>query len=95
MNKEKISQLEKLLGEKKIPEARTLLKELLEQKMTPEERGESLVNMATMYIDIMNSLDGQYEAALKEAVAGLRDLDKQEMKQRDDDKLKKVRESLQ
>ncbi len=95
MNNDKIAQLEKLLSENKITEASALIKEIMDQKMTSEERGENLVNFATMYLDIMNSIDSEYEEALKEAVSALKDLDVKDLKKRDEDKLKKIRESLQ
>ncbi len=95
MNNDKIAQLEKLLSENKIAEASALIKEIMGEKMTSEERGEQLVNFATMYLDILNSIDSEYEAALKEAVVALKELDIKDSKKRDEDKLKKVREGLQ
>ena len=95
MQTDKIKELEKLLSEKKTDEAKALIKGIVLEKMTPEEKGESLVNIASMYLDIMNKIDRQYEQALKDALTGLKDLDNRESKAKDEESLRKVRESLQ
>ena len=94
MTPNKLADLEKLFAEKKNAEAQALIKELLSERMTSEERGESLVNLAALYLDITNSINGQYAEALTEAFAGLKDVDSQILKKTDADKLAKVREEL-
>ncbi len=94
MNSQKIADLEKLLSENKIAEASVMIEEMLSAKGTKEERGESLVNLAALYLDIMNSIDSQYEAVLKEAVAKVKEVNEQQLKKDDEEKLAEVRESL-
>ncbi len=94
MTPNKLADLEKLFAEKKNAEAQALIKELLSERMTSEERGESLVNLAALYLDITNSINSQYAEALTEAFAGLKDVDSQILKKTDADKLAKVREEL-
>ena len=94
MTPNKITDLEKLLSENNIDGARSLISEILSEKMTTEEEGEVLVNIASLYLDIINSIDTKYEDTLKEIMAGLKDLNVKESKAEDADKLKKIRESL-
>ncbi|MEK7463844.1 MAG: hypothetical protein AAB610_01845 [Patescibacteria group bacterium] len=94
MTPNKIADLEKLLAEKNTSGAKALLKELLAEKMTSEERGEALVNIAALYLDITNSINKQYAEALKEAFVALKEVGNQEVAQGDAEKLKKIREEL-
>lgn len=94
MTPNKIADLEKLLAEKNTSGAKTLLKELLAEKMTGEERGEVLVNIAALYLDITNSINKQYVEALKDAFIALKEVENQEVAQGDAEKLKKIREEL-
>ncbi len=95
MKEDKIKDLEKLLSENKIPEAQEIIRGIIAEKLTNDDRGEALVNLASVYLDIMNSIDEQYAEALKSAVSDLKNLDIKISEETDTEKLKKVRESLQ
>jgi hypothetical protein len=94
MKEDKIKDLEKLLSENKISEAQEIIKSIIDEKLTSKDRGEALVNIASVYLDIMNSIDEQYAEALKIAVKDLKKLDENISKDTDAEKLREVRESL-
>jgi hypothetical protein len=67
-------QFQTLMTEKKYEQARIMIKAAMAEKITPEERGGALVDFATLYMDVMNRIRGEYKGALEDAVASLQKL---------------------
>lgn len=68
------NQLEQLLAEGKLSEAKALLEAYFSAQATPEEEGEAYVNLAAIYLKIQNDLDEKYLEVLDEAVEQLTNL---------------------
>jgi hypothetical protein len=89
-----IKKLEALLADKKFDEAKAVINSIISAKMTESEKGDALVGMSSVYLDIMNSINAKYESALNDAIAGMRAINKAESKMNDKIRLAEVKESL-
>lgn len=73
-----ISQIETLLHEKKYDEVRALISAVAAEPFTPAEKGAALTGLASVYMDISNSINSRYLSALRTALAGLEMVSKSE-----------------
>lgn len=89
-----ISQLEKLLSEKKYEEAGQLMKLAIGEKMTDLERGDAMVGIISMYIEISNQIDERYLEALEEAIISLKKINKAENEAKDIIKINELKKKI-
>jgi transcriptional regulator NrdR family protein len=89
-----IKKLEALLTEKKYDEVHDLIKEIVSTKMTSEEKGAALVNFASVYLELSNTINAHYLDALEEAVAGMKEINTAEAKSNDTIRVAELRETL-
>jgi len=87
-------QVETLLKEKKYDEVCALIKGAAEAPMTDKEKGAALVGIASVYMDVSNSIGAQYRDALDEAIAGMKAINVAETDMGDKIKLASVRQGL-
>jgi hypothetical protein len=64
--------LEVLLKEGKLDEARAIIKQVISTPLTDAEVGEAYVALASAYLDATNAADAEYIKALEKAVEGLK-----------------------
>ncbi len=57
--------LKTLFAEGKVDEARSLIKEIVDAPLSPEEEGEMLVSLAKAYLEATNAADAAYIEALE------------------------------
>lgn len=72
-----LSQLENLIEAEKFEEARKLLIGYFKQPLSPQERGEAYINVASAYLDIANYFNRQRAELLETSLMALQDLDEQ------------------
>ncbi len=89
-----ITKIETLLSEKKYDEVRSLISSAVSTEFSSEERGAALTGLAQVYMELSNAVNLRYRDALKEALAGMKALNKAEAKSSENIKLAEVRESL-
>ncbi|MEK7185025.1 MAG: hypothetical protein AAB726_00155 [Patescibacteria group bacterium] len=89
-----IKNIELLLSEKKYDEARAIITAALEAKFSPEEKGAALTGMASVYLDISNTINMRYRDALQEAIAGMKKINSAETDISEKIKLAEVRDKL-
>lgn len=76
MNKLDTKKLEKLLTEKKLDEAKALLEDFFHKvELTPEEKGALYVNLAKIYLEVNNRINGQYLKMLDNMLEALKKVD--------------------
>jgi len=86
--------IEDLLAQKKYDEVRAIISASVHQKFSDEEKGAALVGIASIYMDISNSINEAYREALQEAIDGINEINKAESKFADKIKLAEVRDGL-
>ncbi len=86
--------IESLLKENKYDEVRTLISEIAAEKMSDTEKGESFVDIASVYMGIINSINLEYRDALAEAIASMKAINSAEASMGDKIKLATVRQGL-
>lgn len=74
MNNFDYKQLEELLAQSKLAEARAMLEDYFKTQPTPAESGEAYTNLAALYLKIQNDLDEKYLQALDQAIGKLKEL---------------------
>ncbi len=89
-----IKQLEELLAGAKYEEAKKLIGEMVQVKLSSEEKGAVLVGIASAYMDISNAINETYRDALKEVIASIELVDKSESDFNDKLKLEEVKKDL-
>ncbi len=89
-----IIKLENLLEENDLTGARSLIAEFITQPMSEEEKGEALVNLAFIYLNICNTANEDYKAVLADALTSLKKIDKEEGKANDEIRLEKLNQEL-
>jgi hypothetical protein len=87
--------LEKLMEEQKWDEARQMLEDFFASEMTAEEKGAVYVNMAAIYMKVMNKINEQYESALDDALMVLKDINNTEREVLDAININKIRKQIQ
>lgn len=70
--------LEQLMNEEKWEEARALLRDYLNTAPTEEERGEYFVQIASVYLRVMNKINEQYASLLDDSVEMMRQFNTRE-----------------
>ena len=95
MNDEEAKQLEQLLTDKKLDEAKTLLQAIFARPLTELERGALYTEMITIYMKTMGALDQQYIHGLEEVMSGLDQADRTEVVLEDKISLAALRKDLQ
>lgn len=89
-----IQKLESLLAEKKLDEAREVIKSIISAKMSDEEKGDILIGLSSAYLDIMNSINESYRDALDEAINGLETVNSADSRMTDIIRVAEIKESL-
>ncbi len=89
-----LSKLETLVADKNYAAAKTLIKEGIAKGLTTEEKGALLVNFASVYMEVMNSVSKQYKSALEDAINGIKKLNKAESSTGDKLRLEELRTEL-
>jgi len=89
-----IQKIEELLAQKNYDEVRKMITAIVDKKFSDEEKGAALVGLASIYLDISNSIQKDYRDALQEAIAGMQKLNSLDSEVSDKIKLNNVRESL-
>src|SRR5438552_1756076 len=87
-------QLEQLVEDEKFEQARALLVSYFSQPLSPEERGQAYVDVASVYLDITNYFNKQRVELMESAAKSLADLNKQSAELDDLINLDKVRKSI-
>ena len=88
------TKLESLLQGKNFEEAKKIIADYFKQTMTSEQRASLQLDLATLYLQVMNKINGRYIDTLKKAVGDLDEIDKAEKKSKDTLNLAEVRSSL-
>lgn len=68
-------QLNQLLSENKLDEAKEMITQVLDRPLTSEEKGAALVTLAAAYIKASNEANKRYEQALDDVLASLKKID--------------------
>jgi len=89
-----IKKLEGFLEAKDVSGARNMISEVVSKPLTNSEKGATLVSLAEVYMDVMNSINDQYKAVLEEAIKGMELIKKAESATNDKIKITEVKESL-
>lgn len=89
-----IQQIEKLLAEKKYDEVKALIKEIISAKQSDKEKGDALIDFASVYMDITNAINISYKEALEDAIESIKAANKAENEDVDAADLAKVRGDL-
>ncbi len=89
-----LSKLETLVADKNYTAAKTLIKEGIAKGLTIEEKGALLVNFASVYMEVMNSVSKQYKSALEDTINGIKKLNKSESTTGDKLRLEELRTEL-
>lgn len=89
-----IQQIEKLLAEKKYDEVKVLIKEIISAKQSDKEKGDALIDFASVYMDITNAINVSYKEALEDAIESIKAVNKAEHEDVDAADLAKVRGDL-
>lgn len=72
------TKLEQLLTEEKWDEAKKILDQYFQGDLTPEQRGGAYVQLASIYLQVNNRLNRQYEQTLDDALAVLKSINTSE-----------------
>lgn len=89
-----IQNLETLLAEHKLDEAREVIKSIISAKLSDEEKGDMLIGLSSAYLDIMNSISSDYRDALNEAIKGLEAVSAADSRMTDIIRVAEIKESL-
>lgn len=68
----KIQDLETLLKEGKLDEARALIKQITGTSLSDAEAGAAYVSLASAYLNATNAADAEHIASLEKAIEGLK-----------------------
>lgn len=94
MEKFDAAQFKSLAESGRDAEAEKYLADFFKQALTPAERGEALVALASLYIEAENSRNRQYLEYLEGAIEMLKSLEKQEKKLEDQIDLDLARQQI-
>ncbi|MFA6339245.1 MAG: hypothetical protein WCW87_04305 [Candidatus Paceibacterota bacterium] len=89
-----LSNILKLVEEKKFLEAKTELEKVLNTDLTSEEKGDLYIQFASLYMEVMNAINDKYSTALRKVVKSLKDVDREEKVLDERLNLEKVRSEL-
>ena len=88
------TKLEALLKGKNFEEAKKILSDYFSENMTSEQQASLHLDLATLYLQVMNKINGRYIASLKSILGDLDDINLTEKKSKDSLNLAEVRSSL-
>ena len=80
MKKLDFEKLDKLMDQKKWPEAKSLLDNYLSSETATNEPGEANFNMASLYLRVRSALNKEYETLLRDSLEVLKKLNNEEKK---------------
>ncbi len=83
-----------LMAEGKRDEVRAILQEVVNIPLSDIERGEALVTLAMLYVQVKNSIDADFLADLQKTLEALKMINKKEQEVGDVVALEKVRKDL-
>jgi hypothetical protein len=83
-----------LMAEGKRDEVRAILQEVVNTPLSDIERGEALVTLAMLYVQVKNSIDADFLADLQKTLEALKMVNKKEQQVGDAIALEKVRKDL-
>ena len=83
-----------LMAEGKRDEVRAILQEVVNIPLSDIERGEALVTLAMLYVQVKNSIDADFLADLQKTLEALKMINKKEQEVGDVIALEKVRKDL-
>lgn len=89
-----ITKLEKLLAEKNLIEAKKVINGIVSEKMSDLDKGQALVGVASIYLDISNAINENYRATLEEAIAGMKAINSEESKINDKVRVEELKKDL-
>ncbi len=89
-----IKNLKNLLTEGKLDEARALITSSFSKPLTEEERSEAILDLSLIYMEAMNSVNREEKEVLETALRAIGQINKEEVKARDQIKLDDVKASL-
>ncbi len=82
------------MAEGKRDEVRAILQEVVNIPLSDIERGEALVTLAMLYVQVKNSIDADFLADLQKTLEALKMINKKEQEVGDVIALEKVRKDL-
>ncbi len=82
------------MAEGKRDEVRAILQEVVNIPLSDIERGEALVTLAMLYVQVKNSIDADFLADLQKTLEALKMINKKEQEVGDVVALEKVRKDL-
>lgn len=89
-----LKHIESLLAEKKYDQVRAVIEASATEKLSAEEEGAALTDLASAYLDISNAINERYRSALEEAIAGMKEINAAEERVNERVKLEEVRHKL-
>lgn len=89
-----ITQLEILLENRDFEGARNMITSIVDEKISEGEKGEVLVDFASAYMQVMNSINERYKTVLEEAIKSMQIIKKSESRTGDHIRIGEVRASL-
>ena len=89
-----LSNLSTLIKENKLTEAKTILDGILAKPLSDKERGEALVKLAMIYVEVKNSIDREFLKSFKETMDAVKSINIVQQKIKDQRKLEEVRGNL-
>jgi hypothetical protein len=72
-----VEQLEKLLAEGKQEEVKKLLQNYLSQDLSEADKGSTYLNLASIYMQVMNKFNKRYLDALNSAIEAVKSINKE------------------
>ncbi|MEY2664874.1 MAG: hypothetical protein RIT04_682 [Candidatus Parcubacteria bacterium] len=94
MSTNKITTIGSLVQQGKLDEARGILAEALSGELSDIERGQAIVTLVTLYLQVKNQINKEFLADIKKAVETLKAVDAVDRTVSDGIRLEKVRASL-
>lgn len=88
------TKLEALLEGKNFDEAKKLLSDYFNQTMSSEQQASLHLDLATLYLQVMNKINGRYIGSLQSVLGDLDEINKTEKKAKNSLNLAEVRSSL-
>ena len=83
--------IEALLDQGKYDEVRALVDQAVTAQMTPAQKGATLTDFASLYMDVVNSINERYRKTLEEVLEGMKALNKAESQAKDNVRMQEVR----
>lgn len=87
-------QIQHLIEEKNFVEAKKIIDAVIDQKLSPAEKGEIYVKIASIYLEITNKLNRQYIEELDNTIDLLKQVNNSEKSSGEELKLAEVKQNL-